>query len=171
MAESSQVWSIESSSDDEKEVSKHVPSIAQDVVKKRSVDSSSDDEKEVINGKPKPGNAKVWNKNHAGNKEINQISPAPKKRKESVGKMDGLTLNQHKRMLGDLVKAKLEVAGGREYHIKARCHVTTQMSLQVFKALVVPAAACLTPSVVNHDTEVRRVRCKSSFLIPYRIHT
>ena len=84
--------------------------------------------------------------------ENNQVAKACKK---AGGKIAGLTLTQHKRMLGDQVKSQLEVAGGSgNWHVKARCHVTTRMSSQAFLAVIVPHVDQVTPAQVDDDTEV-----------------
>ena len=58
-------------------------------------------------------------------------------------------------MLGDQVKSQLEVAGGSgNWHVKARCHVTTRMSSQAFLAVIVPHVDQVTPAQVDDDTEV-----------------
>ena len=77
------------------------------------------------------------------------------KKKKAGGKIDGLTPFQHKRMLGDQVKSKLEIAGGKyDWHIKARCHLTTSLSREAFKAVVVPHVGSVTPAKFDNDTEV-----------------
>ena len=77
-----------------------------------------------------------------------------KKRKTGV-KIDGLTVTQHKRMLGDKVKDKLVIAGGRgNWHIKAQCQVISNMSTQAFKAVVLPHADSVTPDIFDKNTEV-----------------
>ena len=58
-------------------------------------------------------------------------------------------------MLGDQVKSQLEVAGGSgNWHVKARCHFTTHMSIQAFQAVIVPHVDQVTPAQVDDDTEV-----------------
>eukprot|EP00092_Neocalanus_flemingeri_P108632 GFUD01139514.1.p1 GENE.GFUD01139514.1~~GFUD01139514.1.p1 ORF type:complete len:209 (+),score=76.86 GFUD01139514.1:52-627(+) len=85
--------------------------------------------------------------------EVTKGKPAAKKKAE--GKIDGLSLTQHRRMLGDQVRDQIEIAGGQgNWHIKAKCHVHTQMSMEAFQAVVAPAAACLTPSQFDRNTEV-----------------
>eukprot|EP00092_Neocalanus_flemingeri_P040444 GFUD01044045.1.p1 GENE.GFUD01044045.1~~GFUD01044045.1.p1 ORF type:complete len:226 (+),score=93.06 GFUD01044045.1:52-678(+) len=87
------------------------------------------------------------------NNEAKKGKPAAKKKAE--GKIDGLSLTQHRRMLGDQVRDQIEIAGGQgNWHIKAKCHVHTQMSMEAFQAVVAPAAACLTPSQFDRNTEV-----------------
>eukprot|EP00092_Neocalanus_flemingeri_P095850 GFUD01121963.1.p1 GENE.GFUD01121963.1~~GFUD01121963.1.p1 ORF type:complete len:231 (-),score=88.30 GFUD01121963.1:149-790(-) len=87
------------------------------------------------------------------NNEAKKGKPAAKKKAE--GKIDGLSLTQHRRMLGDQVRDQIEIAGGQgNWHIKAKCHVHTQMSMEAFQAVVAPGAACLTPSQFDRNTEV-----------------
>jgi len=93
----------------------------------------------------KPGNKR---------KGIEKENKNPMKKKAG-GKIDGLTLTQHKRMLGDQVKSKLEIAGGKyDWHIKARCHLTTSLSREAFKAVVVPHVDSVTPAKFDDNTEV-----------------
>jgi hypothetical protein len=77
---------------------------------------------------PSPGGSgvsKMGDKRRNKDSENNQV----KKRKKAEGKIDGMTLTQHKRMLGDQVKDKIMIAGRKvNWHIKALCQVTTRMS-------------------------------------------
>ena len=105
---------------------------------------------------PVPGVSKTGDEKRSMDTENN---PAKRKKtaakKKGEGKIDGLSLPQHRRMLGDLVRDKIQIAGGQgNWHIKALCHVTTQMSMETFQAVVVPDAACLTPQHMDSSTEV-----------------
>ena len=96
------------------------------------------------------GVGKMGDKRRNKDMEIKHV----KKRKTGV-KIDGLTVTQHKRMLGDQVKDKLMIAGGRgNWHIKAQCQVISNMSTQAFKAVVIPHAASVTPDIFDKNTEV-----------------
>ena len=100
---------------------------------------------------PVPGVSKTGDEKRSMDTENN---PA-KRKKTATKKIDGLSLPQHRRMLGDLVRDKIQIAGGQgNWHIKALCHVTTQMSMETFQAVVVPDAACLTPQHMDSSTEV-----------------
>ena len=87
-------------------------------------------------------------------------TPAKKKgatpaKKKKTGHIDGMTVEQHRRKLGDQVKSKLKVLGGRDaWGIAASCHVVLSCSTQLFRALVLPCAAKVTPGHIGEDTEV-----------------
>ena len=71
------------------------------------------------------------------------------------GRVDGLTVEQHRRALGDKVKAQIRVLGGsNNYGIAARCHAVLPCSLAVFRALVLPNATKVTPAEFGPETEV-----------------
>jgi hypothetical protein len=93
----------------------------------------------------------------SGDEERNKKVVGKKAKKAPVqkkGKVDGLTVEQHRRSMGDLLKAKIEVLGGQQWGIGARCHVTTTCSLAVFRALVVPNATKVSPEQFDQQTDV-----------------
>ena len=78
-----------------------------------------------------------------------------KPKKQQKGKIDGLTVEQHRRAMGDQVKSKLRVLGGTgNYGIAASCHVSMSCSLAVFRSLVVPNATKVTPAQFDSSTPV-----------------
>ena len=81
--------------------------------------------------------------------------PQQKPKKQRGGKIDGLTVEQHRRAMGDQVKSKLRVLGGTgNYGIAASCHVSMSCSLAVFRSLVVPNATKVTPAQFDSSTPV-----------------
>ena len=60
-------------------------------------------------------------------------------------------LEMHRRALGDAVKAKIHV---EKWCIGASCHCSTRIALDVFRNLVVPNAADVTPAQFGMDTPV-----------------
>ena len=81
--------------------------------------------------------------------------PEPKAKKRRGGKIDGLTVEQHRRAMGDQVKSKLRVLGGSgNYGIAASCHVSMSCSIEVFRSLVVPNATKVTPAQFDSSTPV-----------------
>ena len=58
---------------------------------------------------------------------------------------------QHRRALGDAVKAQIRV---EKWCIEARTHATTTCAPEVFRALVVPHAADVTPAEFSDATPV-----------------
>ena len=81
--------------------------------------------------------------------------PAPKPKKQRGVKIDGLTVEQHRRAMGDQVKSKLRVLGGSgNYGIAASCHVSMSCSLAVFRSLVVPNATKVSPAQFDSSTPV-----------------
>ena len=57
--------------------------------------------------------------------------------------------------MGDQVKSKLRVLGGQgNYGIAASCHVSMSCSLALFRALVVPNAAKVTPADFDGSSPV-----------------
>ncbi|GIQ82480.1 hypothetical protein KIPB_003629 [Kipferlia bialata] len=63
----------------------------------------------------------------------------------------GMTVEQHRRRLGDAVKGQIEV---EKYCIAARCHCTVDCDIEVFKALVVPNADTVLPSTFDTTSPV-----------------
>jgi len=60
-----------------------------------------------------------------------------------------------RRQLGALVNSKVEVAGEPgNWHIKAICHATAELSLEAFRAVVVPVVAAVTPPTFDESTPV-----------------
>ena len=116
--------------------------------KRTWIEDSEDDDIVEVTGESKPKAKSKMRKDG----QNNQVAKAGKK---AGGKIGGLTLTQHKRMLGDKVKSQLEVAGGSgNWHVKARCHVTTHMTRQAFQAVIVPHVDQVIPTQVDEDTEV-----------------
>ena len=90
-------------------------------------------------------------------------------------RVDGLTVEQHRRALGDKVKAQISVLGGRDnYGIAARCHALLPCSMAVFRALVLPNATKVVPAEFGPETEVVLAQLTSTqqvsrdFLVPRR---
>ena len=78
-----------------------------------------------------------------------------KPKKQQKVKIGGLTVEQHRRAMGDQVKSKLRVLGGTgNYGIAASCHVSMSCSLAVFRSLVVPNATKVTPAQFDSSTPV-----------------
>ena len=87
----------------------------------------------------------------------------PKSKKRRGGKIDGLTVEQHRRVMGDQVKSKLRVLGGSgNYGIAASCHVSMSCSIEVFRSLVVPNASKVTPAQFDSSTPVVLVQVDST---------
>ena len=97
-----------------------------------------------------------------GGEECKKVEKAPEKKKSDPKpkkrrgvKIEGLTVEQHRRALGDQVKSKLRVLGGSgNYGIAASCHVNMSCSLAVFRSLVVPNASKVTPAQFDSNTPV-----------------
>ena len=91
----------------------------------------------------------------------NQISNQKKRKKLKTTKtkgskskkirVDGLTLEQHRRKMGDAVKSMLSM---EKYCMKAECHTTIDIAMEVFKELVVPNSSRLTPETFTTTTPV-----------------
>ena len=71
--------------------------------------------------------------------------------KSKKNKIEGLTLEQHRRKMGDAVKSRLSM---EKYCMRADCHATVDMPMEVFKQLVVPHASKLTPDTFTATTPV-----------------
>ena len=74
-----------------------------------------------------------------------------KKKPAKTGKIEGLTLEQHRRALGDLVHGKIRC---EKYTISAITFVTAKMSLHVFRELVLPHATKIVPENFDAETAV-----------------
>ena len=108
-------------------------------------DSDLDQEEE--DEEPRKKKAKVGNNN--------KKSEPKTKKKSQGGKIDGATVEQHRRYMGDQVKSKLRVLGGKgNYGIAASCHVSMSCSVALFRALVVPNAAQVTPADFDSSSPV-----------------
>ena len=109
------------------------------------LDSPAEEEEE-----PHPKKAKV------GNNNKKKADPKSKTKKKSQGgKIDGATVEQHRRYMGDQVKSKLRVLGGTgNYGIAASCHVSMSCSVALFRTLVVPNAAKVTPADFDSSSPV-----------------
>lgn len=100
-------------------------------------------------------------KRKADSVEAPVITPTVKKAKsgsKKAGKIDGKTVEQHRRALGDLVKRNISV---EKWCIGARTSIETNTSLAVFEALVVPNATSVTPSNFGPSTPVVVVAVQS----------
>jgi hypothetical protein len=75
----------------------------------------------------------------------------PAAKKPKVAKMHGMTLEQHRRKYGDILKGKISM---EKYAIAARTFFEAEMPLDVFKALIVPHARSITPSMFDNTTPV-----------------
>lgn len=73
-----------------------------------------------------------------------------KKTKKSQ-KIEGKTLEQHRRHYGDLVKSKISV---EKFTIDAKTFVNTDCSIEVFKNLIEPNVDTITPSKYDNNTEI-----------------
>jgi len=86
------------------------------------------------------------------------VEPGPGKIGRRKGKRDrkvGLEMAPHRRVMGNMVQAKINVLGGPDkYGVAAECHLTVNCSLAVFRTLVVPHAARVLPKNFNKDTAV-----------------
>ena len=80
---------------------------------------------------------------------------SPARKKSKAGKIEGQTVEQHRRSMGDQVKSKIHVLGGKQdWGIAARCHAVLPCSTAVFRALVVPSADKVTPVGFDSKTEL-----------------
>ena len=110
-------------------------------------DSDQDQEKEDEEEEPRPKKTKKGNNNK-------KLDPKTKKKNQG-GKIDGATLEQHRRYMGDQVKSKLRVLGGKgNYGIAASCHVSMSCSVALFRTLVTPNATKVTPAEFDGSTPV-----------------
>jgi len=86
------------------------------------------------------------------------IEPGLGKIGRRQGKRDrkvGLELAPHRKVMGNMVQAKINVLGGPDkYGVAADCHLTVNCTLAVFRTLVVPHAARVLPKNFNKDTAV-----------------
>ncbi len=80
-----------------------------------------------------------------------KIAPKPKPAPSKPKAASSSGLEMHRRTLGDAVKARIHV---EKWCIGASCHCTTQASLDVFRRLIVPNAADVTPVGFDADTPV-----------------
>ena len=120
-------------------------------------DSDQDQEKEEEAEEPRQKKAKKGNNNNKKN-----VDPKTKKKGQG-GKIDGATVEQHRRYMGDQVKSKLRVLGGKgNYGIAASCHVSMSCSVALFRALVVPNADKVTPAEFDGSTPVVLAQIDSS---------
>ena len=107
-------------------------------------DSDLDQEREEEEGELRKKKAKVGNNNKKSD---------PKSKKD--GKIDGATVEQHRRYMGDQVKSKLRVLGGKgNYGIAASCHVSMSCSVALFRTLIVPNAVKVTPANFDGSSPV-----------------
>ena len=105
------------------------------------------DQEEELEEEPRKKKAKVGNNN--------KKSDLKTKKKSQGGKIDGATVEQHRRYMGDQVKSKLRVLGGKgNYGIAASCHASMSCSVALFRTLVVPNAAKVTPADFDSSSPV-----------------
>ena len=78
-------------------------------------------------------------------------APKPKAPSAPKPKAASSGLEMHRRALGDAVKSKIIV---EKWCIGASCHCVTHISLDVFRNLVVPNAAEITPATFGADAPV-----------------
>jgi len=108
-------------------------------------------------------------KNNHGNNKANEvkmrtyggvlkIKPGAGKIARRKGKRDrkvGLELAPHRKVMGNMVQAKINVLGGpNQYGVAAECHLTVNCSLAVFRTVIVPYVARVIPKTFNKDTAV-----------------
>jgi len=74
-----------------------------------------------------------------------KASKTPKEKKKT------LTLEQHRRRIGDAVKGCLSM---EKYCMKADCHCTVKISIDIFRRLIIPHAAEVTPVEFTSTTPV-----------------
>merc|ERR1712080_357190 len=74
-----------------------------------------------------------------------------KKTSGTPGKIEGKTIEQHRRFLGDQVKSAIHV---EKWAIEARTHVVAECGYEVFKALVAPNCTKVFPEEYNASTEI-----------------
>ena len=78
------------------------------------------------------------------NKRPLAAGAAPAKKKGKPAKIGGMTVEQHRRALGDAVKSKISV---EKWAVEAKTHCAIKdVDAAVFEALVVPNAAKVTPA-------------------------
>lgn len=92
----------------------------------------------------------------SGDASSSGITPkSAKKRQPSSSKkkvrIEGKTIEQHRRVLGDAVKANIVV---EKWCIGARTHAVVDCSLEVYKTLVVPHCDEVVPKQFDEDTPV-----------------
>jgi hypothetical protein len=85
--------------------------------------------------------------------------PAPKPKAGSKLKSAGGGYEMQRRALGDAVKANISV---EKWCIGARCHCTTSATLDVFRNLIAPNAAEVTPATFDASTPVVVAAIRSS---------
>lgn len=71
--------------------------------------------------------------------------------KKTSGKIDGKTIEQHRRALGDQVKRAIKV---EKWAVEARTAIESKISLAVFRELVVPHADSVVPPKFDATTPV-----------------
>ena len=75
------------------------------------------------------------------------------------GKIQGKTLEQHRRALGDAVKANIQV---QKWCVEARTFATTKCAFEVFERLVVPNATSVVPESFTNETPVVVAKIKGT---------
>ena len=85
----------------------------------------------------------------------------PAKKSSKPEKYDGLTVFQHRRVLVNLVDENIEVAGGSHgRHCKALCSLTLDITIEAFRALLVPSVL-VTPEHFDESTAAVLVEARS----------
>ena len=74
-----------------------------------------------------------------------------RKRKKPSIKIAGMTIEQHRRALGNQVKSKIKV---EKWCIAPQCHCVMQCEIEVFRKLIVPNAQSVMPSTFDATTAV-----------------
>ena len=87
-------------------------------------------------------------KKHRGEAGLQKARETAKRFSQVI---DGKSLEQHRRTLGDAVKAHISV---EKWCIAARTHCSTHCELEVFQSLVVPNADSVTPEEFSEETPV-----------------
>ena len=81
------------------------------------------------------------------------------KTKSKPKKVGGLTVEQHRRKLGDAVKSRMSM---EKYCMKADCHATVSLPVEMFRTIVVPHACSVTPKDFSSNTPVAVALVKGS---------
>jgi hypothetical protein len=117
--------------------------------------SSDDDEEEEPPRAPAGGRTKQAQSAklsiHQGCVKPAFGAAAPPAKKAKAGKIGGLTLEQHRRAIGDCVKHSIKV---EKWCVDAKTHTEVDCTTEVFEALVVPNAHVVTPTPWSLATPV-----------------
>jgi len=89
----------------------------------------------------------------AFDKAVAAVTEAATARAKAAAKK--AALGELRRQLGAAVKSRVEVAGDAgNWHIKATCHATADLSVEAFRAVVVPVVTAVTPPTFDESTPV-----------------